>query len=429
MTELDRANFILVIRGAWIFDRELDVSRLHDSLAEVLSFYPHLAGRMVAGSAVTLGNAGVPFSVSSRPSVCVRDLCGCPELTHRFADRLHPLLLQRGRGPVLAVRLTRLRDGTLLTVSCSHAVLDGTAFYTFVRNWSRICTGRPFPTPVLDPTLVPAPTAGPRDEILRRAAAEGWTPVSPWTLARMALLSTLGRLGGRRKMAHLAPQALRRLRNVTRREAARPRLRTFEALSAELTRLCARLVELPEETPCSQVTVLDARGHVASLPVTYVGNAAFTVACTGFAAGASRGEIAARIHDALDSRLAFPSAELASDLSLARAVVSHRALVTPYAVAAMHAPRPTLTYINNFWALPIYDIDFGGEGDPITPLLAVPHDLPDPVLIWPAPPSQGGLDVYFAGTYARAARRLSANAPWWAELAALESGEPLTPAG
>ena len=176
-------------------------------------------------------------------------------------------------------------------------------------------------------------------------------------------------------------------------------------------------MELPETAHMSQVTVLDARKHVASLPAEYAANAAFTPTCAEISVGASMGEVASAIHRGVAPFVAVPSARLVSYLSMARDMVRHNAAVMPYDVAAMHAARPTLTYVNNFWALPIYDVDFG-EGRPV---LAVPHDLPDPVVFWPAPPEQGaGVEVHFSGTYARAARRLTFDHPWWAQLRLVE---------
>jgi len=49
-------------------------------------------------------------------------------------------------------------------------------------------------------------------------------------------------------------------------------------------------------------------------------------------------------------------------------------------------------------------------------LLNIPHNLPDPVLIWPAPPTRGGFDVFFTGMAARAVKRLAPNHPWWTAL-------------
>ncbi len=36
-----------------------------------------------------------------------------------------------------------------------------------------------------------------------------------------------------------------------------------------------------------------------------------------------------------------------------------------------------------------------GEGAPSArPVRVIPHDLPDPLLIWPAPPDRGGVEGY-----------------------------------
>ncbi|MBI5537042.1 MAG: hypothetical protein HY898_30250 [Deltaproteobacteria bacterium] len=421
MTELDSANLILVLRGAWLFDQELDEGRLRDGLERVLTFYPHLAGRMVRGRAIELSNAGVPFNVSSQRSISIQDVCASPELAHRFADKLHPLLAQRGHGPLLKIRLTRLRDGTLLNVCCSHACLDGNGFYTFVRNWGAACQGRSFPVPVLDQAAVPGEDPSPRGALVHKALAEGWSKLSPWTVLRMVMLALLGRLGGRIKVAHLSSSTLRRLRKQAAREASTQSVRTFDALSAHLARMCSRLIDLPQGTPCSVVTILDSRRRVQTLPADFAGNAAFAVTSAQFAAGASLGELTARIQRGLDPYLSFPSPRLAQALRLARALVRHRAWYMPYDAAAMHAASPSLTYVNNFSTLAVYDVDFGQQGAPVLPVRVVPHDLPDPVLIWPAPPDQDGVEVYFAGTYARALRRLPADHPWWSEMRRFES--------
>ena len=86
----------------------------------------------------------------------------------------------------------------------------------------------------------------------------------------------------------------------------------------------------------------------------------------------------------------------------------------------MHATRPTTVYVNSFSRVPIYEVDFGDEGSPVRPVLAIPHDLPDPVLIWPAPPGTGGVEVFLTGRMARAAARPDAGDPWWKELRSFE---------
>lgn len=58
-------------------------------------------------------------------------------------------------------------------------------------------------------------------------------------------------------------------------------------------------------------------------------------------------------------------------------------------------------------SVPVYAVDFGAG----KPVFVVPHNLPDPVLIWPAPPSRGGVEVYFTGVIAHAVQKN----PHWLE--------------
>jgi len=69
----------------------------------------------------------------------------------------------------------------------------------------------------------------------------------------------------------------------------------------------------------------------------------------------------------------------------------------PFKLPDMHAKKPTVAYINNFSKLPIYDLDFGSG----KPQFVIPHNLYDQVVIWPAYPEKGGVEVYFSGIPAR----------------------------
>lgn len=46
----------------------------------------------------------------------------------------------------------------------------------------------------------------------------------------------------------------------------------------------------------------------------------------------------------------------------------------------------------------------------------VPHNLIDPILIWPAHSSKGGVEVYFTGILARAIDKLKEEDPWLQEM-------------
>jgi hypothetical protein len=72
--------------------------------------------------------------------------------------------------------------------------------------------------------------------------------------------------------------------------------------------------------------------------------------------------------------------------------MKHKLPFAPFNIFGMIANKPTIAYLNNFSKLHIYDIKFG----PDEPVRVIPHDLLDQVLIWPAPPAKGGVEVYFS---------------------------------
>lgn len=425
LTALDRANLQYVLRGTWIFESRLDAARLTASLSQVLAHLPHLAGRLGRDGAIALSNQGVPFTVAARPDLTVAWACDHPDQADLFSAPLPPSQVRRGRAAPLNVTLTELRDGTVLGVRCTHACLDGRGFYTLVSHWSRICRGEPSPTPLLDQSLVPRAPRRPKAEVVRDAEASGWVKLSLATLAWFAPSYLLGRMHQRAPAVRFSDATLRHLRQAAAPGAGASDLpSTNVALSAHLTRMCTKLHGVPEGTPCSQVTILDARQRLSSVPLAFAGNAAYPAVTARFAAGAPLLALAAQIQQRLAPYVAVPSPELLRQFLLAQEVMDHKILMVPFDVAAVHQRHPTVIHINNISKLPIYDVDFGDAAGPAPPVRVIPHNLPDPVLIWPAPPRTGGVEVYFTGVTARAALRRPATDPFWRELGLVDGADP-----
>lgn len=405
LTPLDRVNFWLIIRGTWLFRGPLDPERLRAGLADLLVHYPTLAGRVVDGVRVDLGGQGVPVTVAERPDLSVDDVCARPELAGDLSNRMDKGAVKRGREAPLTARVTRLADGSALGVRCSHAFLDGNGFYTFVRNWSRACAGLPFSPPDLDPGRIPVPEPLSRAEAARRARAAGWQGPSLLGLLRAAPNLLPGRLLEREGPLRFSAAALAELRSTLALDAGCPDLTTHEALAAVLASVTPTWHGLPPGAPCTQAFVTDSRERVAGIPASYAANAAWVTAGAAFSAGDAPARIAARTHAVLGPRLARPSEVLGAEMRLGLEVMRHGLLLVPYDVTRMHVSRPTLTYVNSFVRLPIYDVDFGTPEHPLRPHRAIPHDLPDPFLIWPAPTREEGVEVWLTGVAARAWRR------------------------
>jgi shikimate O-hydroxycinnamoyltransferase len=371
---------------------------------------------MSRGEAVELNGAGVPFAEASRPELTVQAIRDDHSLAGPLAPGFSKSRVKRGRAAPMAVALTRLADGCVLSVRCSHACLDGASFYGMVRTWSRLCADRSFEPPVLDQSLLPPVPDRPKAEVVRSATQMGWTKLSLLGVAGVLPAFALGRLSERAAPIRFSAAALGSLRDAARREANRADLGTNDALSAHLSRMCVRLQGHGPGTRCQQVTVLDARERLSTIPPAFAGNAAWVVVSATFDAGDGLGEVATKVHEGLEPFLSKPSPEMLEQVTLGLELMRTRAMMLPYDFAAMQGRRPTVVYVNNFSRMPVYDVDFGDDAHPARPLLAIPHDLPDPVLIWPAPPDVGGVEVYLTGRMARALRGRAPGDDWWAEM-------------
>lgn len=417
LTAFDKANLLLVLRGTWVFPHPLDGARLREGLARVLVHYPHLAGRVKGGTALALSNAGVPFTEVERPDLQVAHLHSRPALAGQMSNPLHKNRVRKGREAPLTVRLTRLADGTVLGIRCSHGCMDGSAFFGFMERWARTCVGQPFTAPVLDPSLLPVASGRSKAQVRREALDAGWSALSlPGLFLALPNLWP-SRLLQRLPPLHFSPEALQSLTDRVRQESGCPGISTQEALAAVLAWLSPSLHGIPPGTPCRSVLVADARERHRALPASFVGNAAFILPGARYAAGASLGEVAALGHRELAPFRGRPSPAMEVGLQLAVDTVAHGLWMMPYDVAAMHRTRATLTYFNSFARAPVYALDFGGG----PPSRVIPHDLPDPYLVWPAPPDRGGLELYLTGVAARAALGRPA---WWDALASFGGTRP-----
>ena len=154
---LDRACLNMVIKGMWLFHGRLDAAAMKESFARLLGYYPHLCGRVMRGEAVACDNSGVPFAVDEAPRCRLEQAVLMPDAPKRFGAHFDLSGFKRGRQAPLSVRLTRLADGTVLSLHGAHGCMDGDAFYTLVENWGRLHRGEPVVQPVADQSLLPQP--------------------------------------------------------------------------------------------------------------------------------------------------------------------------------------------------------------------------------------------------------------------------------
>ncbi|CAH8352071.1 unnamed protein product [Eruca vesicaria subsp. sativa] len=128
------------------------VDKLKDGLGSVLEDFYQLAGKLakdeegvfrVEYDADDGEINGVEFTVADAADVSVDDLTA-EDGTAQFKE-LVPyngiLNLEGLSRPLLAVQVTKLKDGLAMGLAFNHAILDGTATWHFMSSWAEICRG------------------------------------------------------------------------------------------------------------------------------------------------------------------------------------------------------------------------------------------------------------------------------------------------
>ena len=151
---IDIACKPLVINQSWLYDRHLNTVLMKERLVEVLNEYPTLTGR-VSDNSIICNNAGVFWEENQLPDISVKELSKVTLPEKRFQAEFNNKAAVAGAFPLLSVKVSHLKDGTILNVKCSHFCADGGTFYRMMENWSSLARDEGFVRkPVYDDTAV-----------------------------------------------------------------------------------------------------------------------------------------------------------------------------------------------------------------------------------------------------------------------------------
>lgn len=139
---------LLIYKGG-VSDFEGIVGRLKDGLGVVLEEFYQLAGKLgkyedgVFRVEYDDDMDGVEVAVAAAEGIAIADLA-----VEEGTDKLKELVPYNGvlnveglRRPLLAVQITKLKDGLALGCAFNHAILDGTSTWHFMSSWAEICNG------------------------------------------------------------------------------------------------------------------------------------------------------------------------------------------------------------------------------------------------------------------------------------------------
>ena len=198
----------LVIRGIWLFNSPLDINVMKAGLKKLLNYYPHLSGRMKDTSGIHLTNEGIPFTATRETELSVADVHRMTSPEKHFSTELNLPRINRGMDAPLSVKVTGLKDGTVLGIQCLHACLDGSSFYTMADNWGRICRKEKIEKPVLDQSLLPGQDNLSKEQALQQIVNSGWKKISAWAYLKLLPVFISGILAERTCAFYFSASAL-----------------------------------------------------------------------------------------------------------------------------------------------------------------------------------------------------------------------------
>ena len=202
MSCIDNVCKPLVINQFWLYDSLPDTSRMKEALAELLDGYPTLAGR-ISDNGIVCNNTGILWEEADFRKFRIKDIPRQKMPGKRFHAVFDNKAALAGKFPLMSVKISRLEDGAVLNVRCSHFCADGNAFYTMMENWASLTRNEGLVRrPVYDDTAVRKALDG--SDVYRRLASsdistacgmlekEGMFRIRPSAVLRMAMQKLFG---------------------------------------------------------------------------------------------------------------------------------------------------------------------------------------------------------------------------------------------
>ena len=393
---IDIACKPLVINQSWLYDRHLNTALMKERLVEVLNEYPTLSGR-ISGNSIICNNAGVLWEDNQQPDTSVKELSKITLPEKRFQAEFDNKAAIAGAFPLLSIKVSHLKDGTILNVKCSHFCADGGTFYRMMENWSSLARDEGFVIkPVYDDTAVSKALAATNvyDELASHdmkgtgemLEKEGMYRIRPSVMFPM-MWQKLLRIDRRLSSPVFVP--------YSRIAAVRDASGQVVGRNAALSAIAVEILRRPMGWTGKDINIVhtaDHRGRIDFIGMDYTGNASFTLRPTTVNADLPAGQMASLIEEDM-KRMLEPEYENRY-LAFYHTMLERKMAYLPFDINSMWCACPTTFIINNCLKFNIYGMGFG-EGAPV---FAWPLDFSDPVRFWPAPPQEDGVYIYPAAT-------------------------------
>ncbi|OEL38116.1 BAHD acyltransferase DCR [Dichanthelium oligosanthes] len=371
------------------FDFPDAVARITAALSDALRVFYPLAGRIrqdANGALAVEGDEGAEVLEAEAEGVSVEDLAGgdCGEEAERVMQHLVPytgvMNLEGLRRPLLAVQLTKLKDGLAVGCAFNHAVLDGSSTWHFMSYWAELSRTKEGALllqqkPIHDRSL--ARSVRVRLDLPESAEAHEKTdPNGPKKALVARVFSFPEATVGRIKAAA----------NAALPPGAKP-FSTFQSLGAHIWRAVSRARGLGPADITAFAVFADCRARLdPPLPPAYFGNliqAVFTGVPAGMLLGGPPELAAGLLQKAIDDHDAAAVVRRLEEYEAAPKLF-HYSDAGPNCVAVGSSPR-----------FKVYDVDFG-FGRPERVRSGGNNKFDGMVYLYPGRSGDGGIDVELA---------------------------------
>ncbi|CAN4087715.1 unnamed protein product [Withania somnifera] len=277
---------LMIYKGAENFEET--VEKLKDRLALVLEDFYQLAGRLGKDEEGVFkveyddDMDGVEVIVAAADGIEVAHLTN-EEGTTKFLDLIpynKILNLEGLHRPLLAVQLTKLKDGLSMGLAFNHAVLDGTSTWHFMTSWAELCCGAT--TISVPPFLERTKARNTRVKLNLSKPSDAPEHANSATNGASVDLPLRERVF---KFSESAIDQIKSKVNANPPEGSLTSFSTFQSLSAHVWLAVTRARELKLEDYTVYTVFADCRKRVdPPMPESYFGNliqAIFTVTAAG----------------------------------------------------------------------------------------------------------------------------------------------------
>ncbi|MEI8091747.1 MAG: acyltransferase [bacterium] len=119
-------------------------------------------------------NEGVEFQTREEKNISIKDIPHIKNPREYFASNISTKKVIAGKQAPMNINITKLKDGYVLSVQCSHACMDGQSFYRMVEHRGKLSRNQDIDLPLLDQSCISQPRTSTKEHILTSALHHGW---------------------------------------------------------------------------------------------------------------------------------------------------------------------------------------------------------------------------------------------------------------